>query len=346
MTYQLREENFVVINILSLRCANYGIASIYSTPSLFKYSTETMETSVESVKHIVSEIFLILQLKKSKNHSALLLSLPPIFSKNEKEEITQFLFEDLNTPGLYIAEGPLMALYGYGSSLSGIVIDFEDEKIRVIPIIESSIQFQAIREVGFGGRNIDIVIKSLLKEENIHQENIQNDEFYDYFIKNVCEVSATAVGEKASIAKHSFEYKEKTFTVGDSRIKGTEGIFSSLPELLYESIMALECDKRKICAENVAITGSYSFFKGIKVRLEKDMKRFLCLTDFSGEFQVNEIKFLKSPVYLEVWKHRHHDISFLGSSIIAKMIFSDSRNYITKLDYNEHGPRIVDIKGY
>jgi actin-related protein len=70
-----------------------------------------------------------LKVKKSRNHSPILLSIPAHWSRNDREILVQMLFEKFNVPGLYIAERPLMALYGYGQHLTGLVLEFAHDRI-------------------------------------------------------------------------------------------------------------------------------------------------------------------------------------------------------------------------
>ena len=47
---------------------------------------------------------------------------PTDWTKEEHERITQIFFENFNVPGLYLAEEPLMTLYGC-AAVTGLVID-------------------------------------------------------------------------------------------------------------------------------------------------------------------------------------------------------------------------------
>jgi hypothetical protein len=47
---------------------------------------------------------------------------PTDWTKEEHERITQIFFENFNVPGLYLAEEPLMTIYGCGV-VTGLVID-------------------------------------------------------------------------------------------------------------------------------------------------------------------------------------------------------------------------------
>jgi actin-related protein 9 len=67
-------------------------------------------------------LFRELGIKRSRNASPVLMVVPSDWTKEEHERITQIFFENFNVPGLYLAEEPLMTLYGC-AAVTGLVID-------------------------------------------------------------------------------------------------------------------------------------------------------------------------------------------------------------------------------
>ena len=85
---------------------------------------------------------------------------PPSFSSNDKERITQFVFEKLKAPGFVLMDSALAVLWAYGLS-TATIIDVGFEKTDVTPIMEFVIQERARETVpGWGG---DAMTKHLLK---------------------------------------------------------------------------------------------------------------------------------------------------------------------------------------
>ncbi len=80
--------------------------------------------------------------------------------------------------------------------------------------------------------------------------------------------------------------------------------------------------------------------------MEKEMKRYLPATEFSSEAQPTQIRFANMPNYIEAYKGRTQDAAWLGCCIAAKLIFPDLKNFMTKQDYNAHGPSVIHLKGY
>ncbi|KAF9423161.1 hypothetical protein BGZ94_008396, partial [Podila epigama] len=76
---------------------------------------------MEALWHVYFPLFMLvprhvlfkeLGIKRSRNASPVLMVVPTDWTKEEHERITQIFFENFNVPGLYLAEEPLMTLYG------------------------------------------------------------------------------------------------------------------------------------------------------------------------------------------------------------------------------------------
>ena len=70
-------------------------------------------------RHILLKEF---NIKRSRNECPVIVTVPSTWTKVQYEQIARIFFEIFNSPGLYIANQALMALYGCGS-LNGLVVD-------------------------------------------------------------------------------------------------------------------------------------------------------------------------------------------------------------------------------
>lgn len=70
----------------------------------------------------------ILRVVRVKNDKPVIVSLPLSWGRDDVECLTQFLFEVMNVPGLFLLEQPLAAVYGYGVT-GGMVLDLGYETI-------------------------------------------------------------------------------------------------------------------------------------------------------------------------------------------------------------------------
>ncbi|CAG8631561.1 4286_t:CDS:2, partial [Paraglomus occultum] len=146
------------------------------------------------------------------------------------------------------------------------------------------------------------------------------------------------------------------FTIGPVRFHVTDPLFDpslvgkqeilSLSDAIHLAITSCEPDRRQLLFENIVVTGGISLIKGLKERILKELHRFLSITENAGEFQTRECKCLKIPEYFTAYKDRPDLAGFLGAAIVAKLVFPEPKNFITKIDYNENGPSVVHVKSY
>ena len=70
-------------------------------------------------RHILLKEF---NIKRSRNECPVIVTVPSTWTKGQYEQIARIFFETFNSPGLYIANHALMALYGCGN-VTGLVVD-------------------------------------------------------------------------------------------------------------------------------------------------------------------------------------------------------------------------------
>lgn len=101
---------------------------------------------IQSRKYI---LFNQLERRRVQNESPVLLSMSPGLPRDTYERICQIFFERFNVAGLGILERPMAQLYAT-TSLSGVVVDVENEKTDITPIYEGFIQRQAYETIPLG----------------------------------------------------------------------------------------------------------------------------------------------------------------------------------------------------
>ncbi|KAG0096369.1 general RNA polymerase II transcription factor [Podila epicladia] len=236
-------------------------------------------------------LFRELGIKRSRNASPVLMVVPTDWTKEEHERITQIFFENFNVPGLYLAEEPLMILYGC-ATVTGLIIDIGHNSTEITPIIDTQIQRNAIQTIPLAGADIDAYFLQQLRQDAqlVREYGEPMDLEFARYLKESGVCQALGKDEKGANARAHAEYNGKRFT-------------SAIED---------------------SLTVSENF----------------------GEFQVREVKFLKVPDYFPSLKDSIVHAGFLGSEIVAKLIFPDPRNYINKVDYNESGPSVVHTKTF
>ncbi|KAG9070775.1 hypothetical protein KI688_008315 [Linnemannia hyalina] len=301
-------------------------------------------------------LFRELGIKRSRNASPVLMVVPTDWTKEEHERITQIFFENFNVPGLYLAEEPLMTLYGC-AAVTGLVIDIGHNSTEITPILDTQIQRHAIQSIPLAGSDIDKHFLELLKgDAQLAREYGEplDLEFARHLKESgICQVLNK--DEKENKTRAQAEYNGKKFTVGSVRYKAVEALFNpdlvgkrvqTLIEAIHAAQYACKAEKRQSLWESIIVTGGTCQIKGLQSRIESALSESLAVSENFGEFQVRDVKFLKVPDYFPALKDSIVHAGFLGSEIVAKLIFPDPRNYINKVDYNESGPSVVHTKTF
>jgi actin-related protein len=98
---------------------------------------------------------------RSENH--VLLAVPSLWNRNERERIAQIFFEIIDVPGISFVEQPLLTVFGMGL-VTGLVIDIGHETINVSAVFESSIYTWSQQTIHVGGKHIAASIEKTLVE--------------------------------------------------------------------------------------------------------------------------------------------------------------------------------------
>ncbi|KAI8983738.1 actin family [Pilobolus umbonatus] len=154
------------------------------------------------------------------------------------------------------------------------------------------------------------------------------------------------------------EYKGHTFTLGSYRHDAMDPLFS--PECMDISCLSLQqamrlstmnCEPPEIrpkLFENIVIVGGCCLTHGLVKRMRTEIKLLLPCSDNSGDTQPRTVGFLRVADYFTVLKEKKYQeyATWLGGEIVAKLVFIDAKNYVSKVDYNESGPSVVHTKAY
>ncbi|KAJ3517020.1 hypothetical protein NMY22_g14063 [Coprinellus aureogranulatus] len=121
----------------------------------------------------------------------------------------------------------------------------------------------------------------------------------------------------------------------------------SLQDAVGRAVGQADFDLRQYLWQGLFVTGDITrFVKGIGVSLQSRLSPFL-VNLVETDVQPRTIRVLNVPEYYAEYRETGNGYSaFLGSSIVAKIIFNDhtSRNYLSKADYTAKGPHgIVEM---
>ncbi|KAI0044759.1 actin-like ATPase domain-containing protein [Auriscalpium vulgare] len=105
-----------------------------------------------------------------------------------------------------------------------------------------------------------------------------------------------------------------------------------------------EAEQRQYIWNGLFVTGDVaSYVKGITAGLHSYLLPYvLSNPDQHNEVQARQIRTIKVPDYFAEFREKGDGLAaFLGTSIVAKITFHDGKNFTTKADYAERGPKAV-----
>ncbi|KAK0521397.1 hypothetical protein OC834_006681 [Tilletia horrida] len=106
-------------------------------------------------------LFDLLRIKRSRNDSHTLLSLPAPVHRDTYTTVAQIFFELFNTPALSIVETPLVSAYAAGT-LTGVTVDIGWAGCTITPVVDCEVRHEAIVRTRSAVQNLLVELAQLL----------------------------------------------------------------------------------------------------------------------------------------------------------------------------------------
>ena len=266
----------------------------------------------------------------------------PTTSKQEREKMTEIMFEYFNTPAFYIGKQGVLSLYSIGK-LTGTVINSGHGCTCCVPVEDGFMIKNAVGRIDFGGKDVTNLLMNKLNENRYTSKTLINEDIVNKIKETFCYVSddyqneikkdlkeieqqyILPDGEVISIGKELFEIPEILF---QSTL--FENSFNGIHELINYSLMKCNDNIRNELFENIVITGGNSLIKNFDKRLKNELKKI--------PFSPTNINFIE----IKTNERKYSD--WLGGSIFA--YYLPSNIWIMKEEYDEFGPSIIHKKCY
>jgi actin-related protein len=272
-----------------------------------------------------------------------MLTEAPLNPKQNREKMTQIMFDTFNVPGLYIAIQAVLSLYSAGK-FTGIVCDSGDGVTHLVPIFDGYALPHSILRANLAGRDLTDYLLKILSERGHHLTTSAEREIVKDLKEKLCyvaldfdeEMNASKLG---SSKEATYEMPDgNVLTIGNERFRCPEVLFKpsligkefgGIHELTFQSVQKSDVDVRKDLYQNIVLSGGTTLFAGMPERLTKEVQK-LAPQNISNKVKVIAVPERKYCVWI-------------GGSILSS-ISTFSCMWITKEEYQEAGPSIVHRK--
>ena len=298
---------------------------------------------------------------------------PALNPKQNREKITQTMFETFHVPSFYLAKQAALALFSTGRQ-TGLVIDSGYQSTHTVPVYEGNVLPNTVNRLNIGGDDATEYLQKILTERGYsfttsaereivrdikeklgyvaHDYNVEmdkGDENIEYVLPD---------GQVINIDNERFRCSEIVF---NPNIIGIEEDGISL--MAIKSVRKCDKDIWKELMGNIVVCGGNSMFNGFADRIYKEITRITWSKPLiDGYMRHNKVysdvinlvdmyygldDICKQYAGLEAVKiiappERKYSV-WIGGSILASLSTFDEM-WITKEEYAENGPSIVHKK--
>jgi len=274
-----------------------------------------------------------------------LLTEAPMNPKENREKMTQIMFETFNVRRFYVAIQAVLSLYASGRT-TGVVVDCGDGVSHTVPIYEGYSMPHAIQRINLAGRDLTEWMCKILMDSKITLTTSAEKETAKKMKEELCYVAEDYDAEMAD-----FQDKTKKFEMPDGTSVEVHAQQIRCPELMFKpaldgrempglhqltdkTVKDCDLDVRKDLLGNVVMSGGTTMFPNMPERLQNEIQTLVA--------EATKVKVIAPPErMISVW---------IGGSILASLS-TFSRMWICKesdadatppiTGYDEVGPRIV-----
>merc|ERR1711998_568186 len=206
-----------------------------------------------------------------------LLTEAPMNPKENRERMTQIMFESFNVRRYYVNIQAVLSLYASGRT-TGVVVDCGDGVSHTGPIYEGYSMPHAIQRINLAGRDLTDYICKILQESKIVLTTTAERESAKKIKEDLCYVSENFAEEV-----DNFAGKEKQFEMPDGQVVTVHNQMIRCPELMFKpsldgkEMMGLheltrktvndcDLDVRKDLLGNVVMSGGTTMFAAVNAK--------------------------------------------------------------------------------
>ena len=282
---------------------------------------------------------------------SLMLSEPPSLASKYRAQQYEVFFERYSCDRVQSGVQGVLSLYSVGLT-TGVAIDCGEGVTHCTPIFEGYSLPKANRRVDLGGRNITEYLVRLLQRRGYSLSRTNDFEVVRTIKEKFC-YAAVDFGLEKRLAYETTTLEKamtlpdgSTLTIGAERFEATEALFQpylldmesdGLSGQLWASIQACDMDLRAKLYEHVVLCGGGTMFPGLPTRVEQDMRGYFLEHALKGD----KSRMHRFKLKVEDPPRRKH-MAYLGAAVMAQLSAEVDENWITKAEWDEAGPSILN----
>lgn len=294
-------------------------------------------TSWEDMERVWNHTFYS-ELRAAPEEHHVLLTEAPMNPRANRERMAQSMFETFGVPGVHVSVQAVLSLYSAGRT-TGTVLDMGDGVSHTVPVYEGYQMPHAVQRIDLAGRDLTEFMGRLLMQEGRTFVGSAGAELVRSIKEGCCIVGASseeALGGGCPLKE--FELPDgEVMQVGSSRMRCPEALFNpcqlmgrdimGIHELVHTTINRCDIDVRRELYDNIVLSGGTTMFNGLRQRLVTELQRLCPPTITPKVIAPEERKY-------SVW---------IGGSILSSLTTFQNQ-WVTKRDYDENGPGIINAK--
>ena len=283
------------------------------------------------------------ELKVTPEEHPILLTEAPQNPDENREKMTEMMFEVFNAPCLYVQQQPVLGLYANGKT-TGMVLDSGEGITNTVAIYEGYAIPNAIHRIPLAGKNITEYLRGMLKERGYNFTTPAEIEIVRDIKERLCftveqdfeQVMRDSI-DNVSMEKSYELPDQRNIVIGNERFRCPELMFQpnhagfedieGIHLYSYYSIMKWDAEIRKDLFANVVLSGGSTLFEGIEKRLK---------------YEIQQLASSNNRIEILAPAERKYSV-WLGGSILGALSTFQSM-WISEAEYQEEGARIIHKK--